>query len=174
MIKQLITIPSLLLSLSLSFNTTTNNNNPTIDSDAQLVYLRETCLITENTYMDNCFDNTADLTDWLWESGERTQLPSKTERVYIDMGPGDFDPFESNGSLSDSVRRGWVSIKGAGSEVSRFGGVMGLNGARKAAIDIRHCDGLEFDNLGAYGPIGASWAGAGTGKWNQVILERHT
>lgn len=152
------------------------NNGSTIDPAAQLVHLRKTCITAGQVYLDNCFETTTALTHWLWNSG-RALGPSQNDRVHVQMGPGEFEPFECIGHLNDSVKQGWVSVHGSGSEASKFvrsDGAVGFSGACRGAIEINHCDGLEFDNLGAYGPTGAEWAGAGTGKWHQVDLIAET
>ena len=153
----------------------------TIDPNAQVVYLRKSCLLQGTTYQDNCFETTAALTSWLWGSGGtvRANQPSASDRVHVEAGPGDFGPFECSGQLSDSPRKGYVSVEGAGREATRFirttavtTGINGanLNGTCRGAIHVEHCDGMEFTNVGADGPSGAFWLGAGKGVWNNVDM----
>ena len=154
---------------------------PTIDPNAQVVYLRKSCLLQGTTYQDNCFESTAALTNWLWGSSGtvRTNQPGASDRVHVEVGPGDFGAFECAGKLADNPRKGYVSIDGSGREATRFvrtaavtTGINGadLNGVCRGGIQIEHCDGLEFSDIGADGPSGAFWLGAGKGVWNDVDL----
>ena len=87
------------------------------------------------------------------------------------MGPGDFAPFECTGT--NAQPRGWVSVHGSGPETTRFvrtDAAGGFKGACAGGIEIRHCDGMEFHDVGAYGQTGVEWAGAGQGVWSNVDM----
>ena len=146
--------------------------NSTINPNSSVVHLRISCEIGGGQFEENCFESTSALTDWLWDSG-RTNLPSEDDRVHVIMGPGEFAPFECIGSVSSPTEKGWVSVTGSGATSSKFtraDKVVSINSSCAAAIEIKHCDGSEFSNIGAYGPTGVNWAGAGTGKWNHVDM----
>lgn len=168
----------LLLLSTLSHQTSAQ---PVIDPDAQVVHLRKDCLSQGTTFVDNCFESTTDLTNWLWGSSGtlRNNQPAPDDRVHVHVGPGDFEPFECPGQLSDVERKGWVSLHGAGREASRFirngeikTGIHGssLAGACRGAMQLEHCDGLEFSNLAAIGQTAAFWLGTGKGTWNNVDI----
>ena len=143
-----------------------------IDPDASVIHLRKDCSLPGGAFLDNCFTTTTALTTWLWSSG-RTVEPSAGDRVHVEVGPGDFEPFECTGNALTPSDRGWTSIHGSGREDSRFvraDQVNGYSGSCRGAITVEFCDGLSFDNLGAHGPTGALWVGGGTGNWNQVDI----
>ena len=133
---------------------------PAIDDDATVVHLRVDCSLPGSTYLDNCFEDTDDLTDWLWDGG-RNSAPSSSDRVFVQVGPGDFDPIRC-------ANDGYVSFVGSGREHTRF--VHTNSHANNAAIDTSDCDGLSFANLAAVSirddtAAGVWWRGTGNGTW---------
>lgn len=136
-----------------------------VASDADVVHLRSDCV-----GVSDCFTTTAALTTWLWDSG-RSPEPTSGDRVAVHVGPGTFGPLECEGTIA--APKGWVSIKGSGRQTTVFRrsqSEVGLLSACAGAIDIRHCDGLDFDNLAARGDTGVLWAGSGVGNWSDVDM----
>lgn len=138
----------------------------TVDPDASIVHLRTACDI------DNCFTDTEDLTEWLWEGG-RTSPPSAGDRVTVQVGPGSFDPFVCDGSAQ---ARGYVSVVGSGRQQSRFvrlatgPGPDGKLGACGGAIHVENCRELDFSHLTAIGETGVFWLGGGSATWSDVDM----
>lgn len=138
----------------------------TVDPNASVVHLRKDC-----TGVSNCFTTTADLTNWLWNGG-RSSEPSSSDRVYVHVGPGDFDMFQCDGS---SVARGWVSVIGSGRDQTRFVQNQALihpvNGYCLGGITADSCTGLNFQDLTAYGGYnGVLWVDGGSATWSDVDM----
>lgn len=150
----------------------------TIDPDARVVELRASCISQGSTYLDNCFEATADLTDWLWvDAGTpsgRSSEPNSLDGVTVRVGPGVFDRFECVGTAG--AMRGWVSVAGAGTDLTVFepsdplvsdpdlGPSVCVGG-----IDLKNCTGMSFQDLKARGQTrGANWHGSGDSVWRDV------
>jgi hypothetical protein len=128
-----------------------------------MVQLRKDC-----TGIPDCFTTTAALTNWLWAGG-RIPAPSAGDRVTVNVGPGDFDPFVCPGG------GGHTTVIGAGRDATRFERLADTPGLFAAgiagAIHSEGCDGLEFGNLEARGQNGVTWEdGTGKATWWNVDL----
>lgn len=137
-----------------------------VSSSASSVHLRTDC-----TGVADCFTNTAALTGWLWGGGpgDRAPAPSSTDRVTVQVGPGNFDAFEC------PVGGGHVTVVGAGRDATHFlrtsgGATAGFAGGCAGGIHVEGCEGLEFGNLEARGTTGVSWDGNGSSTWWNVDM----
>lgn len=169
---------SILLALGLAYVAVaprTTAAQSAIDSDATVVELRVSCAMPGGTTLDNCFETSADVTDWLWGTGPgtRNSEPNSLDQVTVRVGPGTFDPFDCEGSGA----RGFVSVQGAGRDVSRFVNPSSQTGGLELAsvcpggITVQSCTGLSFQNLTAQGlGTGVIWTGDGTSRWEGVDM----
>ena len=164
---------SILLAIGLAYAASAPNKAAaqSMDDDARVVELRSSCLVDGST-LDNCFETSADLTDWLWNGG-RPSAPNSLDQVLVRVGPGDFDRLECTGAMN-----GWVSFQGAGREHSHF-----VEAAPSAAPDpalalacpggvtIKDCTNLSFSDLSARGNTrGVVVAGDGSTTWTSVDI----
>ena len=146
---------------------------PLIDPSASVIELRSSCAMPGSTYLDNCFETTADVVDWLWNGG-RTSEPNSLDPVTVRVAPGTFDRFECDGT-SVSMR-GFVSVVGSGRDVTRFVNPIdapeaGLGGACPGGITVRDCTSLSFRHVTAQGlGSGVVWAGAGSSQWEGLDM----
>lgn len=162
----------------------TTSAQSVIDPNASVVELRSpaspacpTCTGCENTsgnFLDNCFETTADLTDWIWGTGAgaRTNPPTSVDRVTVHVGPGTFDRFACLGSLE-----GWVSLIGSGREHTRFAPANpevpdpDFPGLCVGGVDVDGCTGMNFQDLTVEGVTRAvNWRGSGTSTWSDVDI----
>ena len=156
-----------------------------VDPNASIVELRSPsspacpsctgCETIPGTFLDNCFETTPGLTDWLWvDAGTpsgRASEPSASDPVTVRVGPGAFEPFECGGSGS----RGFVSVEGAGRDVTRFVGAVppvfhAPAGACRGGITALGCTKLSFRDVTAEGDAGVLWTGAGDSQWQNVDM----
>jgi hypothetical protein len=130
-----------------------------IDGDADHVLLRKDC-----TGIDNCFETSDAVSDWLWDGG-RNDPPSAGDEVIVDVGVGEFDPLVCPDKNPDS---GWVTFRGAGRDRSIF---VLSEGYHAAAITAVNCWKLGFQDLGTRSDAhGALWAGDGESTWTNVDM----
>ena len=143
-----------------------------IDPVATVVELRVSCAMPGNTFLDNCFETSADVTDWLWNGG-RASEPNSLDRVTVRVGPGEFSRFECNSSTG---MRGFVSVVGSGRDVTHFVSTStyadpALEYTCAGGVTALGCTGLSFSNLAARGfGTGGTWRGDGTSNWESVDL----
>lgn len=159
-----------------------------IDPDASVVELRAPaspecptctgCETTQDNFLDNCFETTSSLTDWLWvdagTSSGRASAPNSLDEVQVRVGPGDFDALKCEGPMN-----GWVSFQGAGRDHTRFNNTdanvtpddVTLQGACEGGVTVRHCTNLSFSDLTVQGYAGgAIWVGIGNSDWRAVDM----
>ena len=137
-----------------------------IDDNAGIVLLRHPnfggCTSAGIT-LNNCFETMAELAGdsqavppiigWIWG----TRMPTESTPLLVDIGPGEFGPFECNGG-SD------VSLRGSGREQSILAG-------GRVGVSVTDCDRLSFMNIGMRGTdIGVIWIGAGRSDWSDVDI----
>lgn len=143
-----------------------------IDPNARSVELRDDCGL-----LDDCFETTSALTDWLWVdagSGGRASEPTSLDPVSVNVGPGDFDFIlcEDPGAGT----RGWVSFTGSGRDVSRFSGTEQTFTAQgttlcRAGVNSIGCTELSFRDLTVQGPgTGAVFVAEGRSSWDGVDI----
>ncbi|MGB5813100.1 MAG: hypothetical protein WBG86_21380 [Polyangiales bacterium] len=146
-----------------------------IDPNATVVELRTSCVMPGSTYLDNCFETAADVTDWLWVDaglpGGRNSEPNSLDSVTVRVGPGTFDAFECDGN----GMRGFVSVEGAGRDVTRFVTPSPpvfhpIAGACHGGITSDGCTNLSFRNVTAEGAAGVLWVGDGDSQWEDVDM----
>jgi len=144
-----------------------------IDDDARVVELRSSCLV-DGTMLHNCFETSAELTDWLWVNAGtgtgRASEPNSLEPVTVRVGPGSFDRFDCEGS----GMRGFVSVEGAGRDVTRFVADVPVFyspvGACRGGVTALGCTNLSFRNITAEGFAGVLWTGTGDSQWQDVDM----
>jgi len=135
--------------------TTTDSNNDVVTVPDPIYPLK------------NCFESMAALTatgttGWIWT----TRNPSASAPLLVDIGPGTFEPFFCDGTSGTGPSKGWVTLHGAGRELSILKG--GNNGAK-----ITNCANLSFIDLGVQGnKNGVVWEGSqgGSSSWSNVDL----
>lgn len=143
-----------------------------IDSDATVVELRVSCAMPNSTYLDNCFETAADVTDWLWGTGPGTRgsEPNSLDSVTVRVGPGSFGRFDCEGT----GMRGFVSVEGAGRDLTRFVADVPVFhspvGACRGGVTALGCTNLSFRNFTAEGAAGVLWTGAGDSQWQDVDM----
>lgn len=144
-----------------------------IDSLASVIDLRSTCAMPNGATLDNCFETTADVTDWLWAGG-RASEPNSLDPVTVRVGPGSFDPFSCTAGQG---MRGFVSVEGAGRDVTEFFNPSDVIGGPDIAfvceggITVRGCTQLSFSRLRARGlGSGVIWNGDGDSQWENVDM----
>jgi hypothetical protein len=136
--------------------------------DQRVVQLRQDC--PEGVAL--CFETTAALADWLWMPGGRATPPSASDRVLVVAGPGTFDKFICDASTTP---RGWVSIIGAGRDVTRFesndGSVEPVSSACYGGITVNGCTELNFQDQTSFGSqAGVLWLNDGSANWTDVDM----
>lgn len=145
--------------------------DPTPDTNASVVFLRTDCDVS-GTPLENCFESTTALTTWLWGggAGDRSPSPSPSDRVTVQAGPGDFEPFEcSTANAAQAPLDGHVTVIGSGRGATRFVRKT-CTGFSHGGIHVDMCDGLEFASLEATGELGVTWEGDGGARWWDVDL----
>ena len=143
-----------------------------IDNDASVVELRSSCLV-DGTMLHNCFETSADVTDWLWNGG-RTSEPNSLDPVTVRVGPGAFDPFRCEAPPSGV--RGFVSVLGSGRDLTHFvetNAVLDFTTFTcEGGITSIDCTNLSFSDLTASGRgTGVYWLGIGDSFWESVDME---
>lgn len=150
-----------------------------VDPDASVVELRTSCISQGSTYLDNCFESTGDLVDWLWGGFlppvSRNNEPNSLDQVTVRVGPGTFDRFECD-AIGAPGARGFVSVIGSGRELTEFNNPVdavdpGLANVCPGGITVRECTGMSFLHLTASGlGAGVIWTGDGTSTWEGVDM----
>lgn len=140
-----------------------SNTYAVIDGDAPVVQLRTSC--TEaGIALNNCFDTTASLVNWM--TTVRAPKPSSTAPLTVKMGAGTFDPLILTCDAASGFT-GNVTFTGTGRDQSRF---LGVGSLVTHPMVIRNCTALGFADLKVqspnYGYI--DWAGGGTSSWENV------
>jgi hypothetical protein len=129
-----------------------------IDGDADHVLLRKDC-----TGIDNCFETSDAVSDWLWDGG-RNDPPSAGDEVIVDVGVGEFDVLVCPDTSPES---GWVTFRGAGRDRSVFV----LEGFNLGAIIVFSCRKLGFQDIGTRSDThGVIWFGDGESTWTNVDM----
>lgn len=176
-------IASLVGALSSAIVPTTATAHPTASGStildtARVVELRASCAMPNGAYLDNCFETTGELTDWLWDDAGtpagRASEPNSLDPVTVRVGPGRFDPFRC--ATTPGVPRGFVSVLGAGRDVTHFVGTATLvdptTSVCEGGISSLYCTSLGFSDVTASGPgTGVYWLGAGDSFWESVDME---
>ena len=138
----------------------------TIDPDASVVHLRTTCTI------DDCFDDTDDLTAWLWGGSGRNNPPSANDRVAIHVGPGDFDPFKCDGTSRRSRLRERDRL-GPATEPVRQGRRRRRQRQPRACrggIHIENCQKIDFSHVAG---VGYDRSALGGRRFRDLVGRRH-
>ncbi|MDH5649494.1 MAG: hypothetical protein OEY67_07530 [Gammaproteobacteria bacterium] len=147
-----------------------------IDSDASEIQLRKNCN-AGGVQLDNCFTSLVDTLEWLWgidpAKTHRSPIPSKTDPVIVDIGPGLFYvPTPENagdvGAFCD--QRGFVTFRGAGREHSI---ISAADGATGYGLAINNCTSLSFQDLTIDTKdtfFGILWTGDGNSSYSNIEL----
>jgi hypothetical protein len=130
-----------------------NGASAVVDANAPVVKLRTTCKEGAIT-LDNCFTSMGALMGWIG-----TRLPTASNPLSVEIGPGQFDGFNLNGV-------GDISFRGAGPDKTTIGRV------NQAAINIANSNRLNFQDLKVTGgfPAPVYWQGGGSSTWTNVHL----
>lgn len=167
---------SILLALGLAYTVVaprTTAAQSAIDPTATVVELRTSCAMPGSTYLDNCFESADAVTDWMWINagtpGARNTEPNSLDPVTVRVGPGTFGDFNCEGG----TMRGFVSVEGAGRDVTRFisdGSFHSPAGACRGGVTSLGCTNLSFRNITAEGDAGVLWTGTGDSQWQDVDM----
>jgi hypothetical protein len=131
----------------------------TVDDAAKRVSLQKDCAA-----MDDCFEHTGDLAEWIW--GTRDPAPNADDPLIVDIGPGKFEPLHCPSSSSVN---GYVTFRGAGRDHSII--AASLENPLLGAVLVEGCDHLGFQDLRfQFYFIAAYWKGAGSSTWTNVDL----
>lgn len=138
--------------------------DPTPDSGASVVFLRTNCDVAGSP-KENCFESMANLMTWTWG----TRSPSSSDRLRIDVGPGNFGPFECP---SDN---GWVSLYGSGRLTTVLEGLPTLTSAGTKTVGgiSEGCTELEFADVTFRGTYAGFWWSeqGGSSQWQSVDID---
>lgn len=168
--------------LSVALMPKTTAAQSVIDPDASVVELRAPasvncptcngCEVTSGNFHENCFEFVDDLTDWLWVNAGtpvgRNNEPNALDAVTVRVGPGTYGDFNCEGMM-----RGFVSVEGAGRDVTRFvsdGSFYLPAGACRGGVTSLNCTNLSFRNVTAEGDAGVLWVGDGDSQWQDVDM----
>ena len=128
MCHTLVITSSIVLLLSVHPLESLANPDPTPDPTADVFFVRQNCG-PAGSEMQNCFESMTALTQrttgWMWT----VRNPSASDKVLVDVGPGQFEAFECQGTT-----RGWVTLRGAGREATILRGVPSLVGDGPALL----------------------------------------
>ncbi len=140
--------------MGISFSALYSQAQAAIDDSAAVVLLRKSC--TENqTAMDNCFTTLGSLNSWM----HQTRLPSATNPLMVDVGPGTFP------GAFQCTNLGYITVRGSG----RDNTTLDSSGGFSPGMVLDNCDQLNVSDiriLGSYG--GVAWSGAGRTTWTNV------
>lgn len=174
-------LSTLLVLVSVGTFTSNETSAQSIDPDARIVELRESCDVN-GVMLDNCFETTAALTDWLWGGftppAGRTNEPNALDSVAVRVGPGNFDAFTCD-ATSASGARGFVSVLGSGRGDTSFEQPVAITHLPtyvcEGGITSIDCTGLTFSDLTATGiGTGVLWIGTGSSLWESVDMRVDT
>jgi hypothetical protein len=142
-----------------------------VDDNAQVVKLRTSC--TEGSSpvvtLDNCFDNSADLRDWI----EGVRLPGPSNPLAIEIGPGTFTAFDLS---CITVLRGNETVNYEGNITFRGSGTDQTIIAPQATRPwtISGCANMTFSDF-SFHATGQSqytnyitWENGGSSVWRNV------
>lgn len=112
--------------------------------------------------LKNCFESASSLWNttngWIWS----TRNPTAASPLLVDVGPGTFGPFTCDGTT-----KGYVSVRGAGREISILKGA----GSEANGATIQNCVNLSFMDIGLHGDTqGVLWTGRGNASWTNVDM----
>lgn len=143
-----------------------------IDPVADVVMVRKSC--TENsTPLNNCFTTMGSALNWM----STTRKPNASNPLRVDIGPGLFESFDSEGSRKNiSINcnpaagyTGHTTFEGSGSRQTIL---KGQGSGSTSALNVNSCTELNFSHLqittGFYG--GVQWSGGGNSNWNDVEI----
>lgn len=103
--------------------------DPHIAPDAAVVHLMKDCTDADGNTMDNCFEDTVDLTDWI----AQTRLPDAAAPLEVRIGPGTFEEFV----IPSSANACNISIIGSGRQQTTI--TNSINGMPTAFMFPDHC-----------------------------------
>lgn len=115
----------------------------------------------------NCADNLEELLTWVWTQ----RVPSATNPLVIDIGPGNFSAqgAQSLGGGAFCNNAGWVTFRGAGRENTVI--IKGVGSL--TTIDIVNCTQIAFQDLtidSGSSIYGLYWTGGGSSSYSNVTL----
>lgn len=118
-------------------------------ADPRLASLRTECGLTDP---DPCYETTADVATWI-----EAQVPTASEPVVVDVGPGSFDAVSCIGW-------GHATFRGSGRTVTRFVGT-------STAVYASNCEDLTFQDLTLEATTyGIVWSHSGRATWQGVDI----
>jgi hypothetical protein len=130
----------------------------TVSPTADVVYVRQDC-----GTMNDCFNSLPLAGWWLW----LVRHPSATDPVVLEIGPGDFDPFDCPGGQGSP--NGFVTLRGSGRDRTRI--VRSVFQSGLGAITADDCEALTVQDLSIVGAgVGVNWGGGGSSQWFNVTL----
>ncbi len=135
--------------------------DPTPDITAEVVFLRNQCDVNGSP-KENCFESMSSLLTWTW--GPRN--PGPTDRLRVDVGPGEFGAFECPSG------EGWVSMFGSGRLTTIVGGTSSLASGQDVGGIAQGCEDLEFSDMTFEGDYAGFWwvAQGGNSTWQGVDI----
>lgn len=142
------------------------------DPAAAVVAVRKSC--TENgVTLNNCFTTMGAVTGWM----STTRKPNVDNPLRVDIGPGLFESFDSEGTRKDITIKcspstgytGYTTFEGSGSKQTIL---KGQGSHSTSAMNVSSCTAMNFAHLqittGFYG--GVKWSGGGNSNWNDVEI----
>lgn len=134
------------------------NASAAVSDTAEVVTVRQDCGTT-----DNCFTDINAMSDWI----HNTRLPTTTNPLFVDVGPGTFNGFYC-------TAQGNITVRGSGRDNTVLTGALGGSGGNRVsttAVNIDSCTNLTFENLSIRGKnVGINWAGSGNSTYNNIEL----
>lgn len=132
---------------------------PARGDDHEVTFLLLDC---QGKTQPDCFEDTSSLISWIAD----TRQPDASAPLLVEVGPGDFDPFDCDSGGSPNF--GDVTFRGVGTTLTRFA----ASGSAPAAISVVGCSRLEFIDLTVSNPYqtAVDWTDGGTSTWSNVDL----
>ncbi|MDJ0789935.1 MAG: hypothetical protein QNK05_24325 [Myxococcota bacterium] len=123
-------------------------------------------LRSDCTGLSDCFTDMASLLSWTWG----TRQPDAAAPLLIDIGAGEFGPFDCPDSGVPADPNGFVTVRGAGPETTRIYQALGFNIFDiTGAVNLQNCTQVNFESLTiASESVGIVWNGTGTSRWSNI------
>jgi hypothetical protein len=121
---------------------------------------------TTNTQTSCCLNSMTTVNTWLW--GQRK--PSAAKPVLLDIGPGEFGPFDCPAATGGNPANGYVTVRGSGRDTTTIRRASFAAGS--GAVTLKSCQRMTFQDLNVSGNgVAVSWSGTGSTQWFNVGIE---